>query len=100
MDSRVEQGRSPWLSVTILKPQFSAPPFKTVIQQGPSVPTFEELLGQYSAPTHLRMDNGPEFIAHALQEWCTGNGSGTEYIPPRFSMGESICGVIQRQAER
>ncbi len=60
----------------------------------------EELLGQYPAPTHLRMDNGPEFIAHALQEWCTGNGSGTEYIPPRFSMGESICGVIQRQAER
>jgi putative transposase len=28
------------------------------------------------------MDNGPEFIAHALQEWCTGNGLGTAYIPP------------------
>ena len=28
------------------------------------------------------MDNGSEFIAHALQEWCTGNRSGTEYIPP------------------
>jgi transposase InsO family protein len=28
------------------------------------------------------MDNGPEFIAHALQEWCTGSGSATEYIPP------------------
>jgi len=28
------------------------------------------------------MDNGPEFIAHALQEWCTGNGSATAYIPP------------------
>lgn len=33
-------------------------------------------------PTHLRMDNGPEFIAHALQEWCTGSGTGTAYIPP------------------
>jgi hypothetical protein len=42
----------------------------------------EELLKQYPAPTHLRMDNGPEFIAHALQEWCTGSGSGTECIPP------------------
>jgi hypothetical protein len=32
--------------------------------------------------THLRMDNGPEFIAYALQERCTGNGSATAYIPP------------------
>ena len=42
----------------------------------------EELLKLYPAPTHLRMDNGPEFIAHALQEWCTGSGTGTAYIPP------------------
>jgi transposase InsO family protein len=46
------------------------------------IDTIEELLKQYPAPTHLRMDNGPEFIAHALQEWCTGSGSGAEYIPP------------------
>jgi putative transposase len=42
----------------------------------------EELLKQYPAPTHLRMDIGPEFIAHDLQEWCTGSGSGAAYIPP------------------
>ena len=46
------------------------------------IDSIEELLKQYPAPTHLRMDNGPEFIAHALQEWCTGSGSGAEYIPP------------------
>jgi transposase InsO family protein len=46
------------------------------------IAAIEELLGQYPAPTHLRMDNGPEFIAHALQEWCMGNESGTAYIPP------------------
>jgi transposase InsO family protein len=46
------------------------------------ITAIEELLGEYRAPTHLRMDNGPEFIVQALQEWCTGNGSGTEYIPP------------------
>ncbi|MGB7565443.1 MAG: integrase core domain-containing protein [Prochlorococcaceae cyanobacterium] len=46
------------------------------------IDTIEELLKQYPAPTHLRVDNGPEFIAHALQEWCTGNGLETEYIPP------------------
>jgi transposase InsO family protein len=28
------------------------------------------------------MDNGPEFIAHALQEWCTGSGAATAYISP------------------
>jgi IS30 family transposase len=28
------------------------------------------------------MDNGPEFIALALQEWCVGSEAGTEYIPP------------------
>ena len=46
------------------------------------IDSIEELLKQYPAPTHLRMDNGPVFIAHALQEWCTGSGSGAEYIPP------------------
>jgi hypothetical protein len=42
----------------------------------------EELLRKFPAPTHIRMDNGPEFIALALQEWCVGSGAGTEYIPP------------------
>jgi putative transposase len=46
------------------------------------IDTIEELLKLFPAPTHLRMDNGPEFIAHALQEWCTGSGAGTAYIPP------------------
>ena len=46
------------------------------------IDTIEDLLKLYPAPTHLRMDNGPEFIACALQEWCTGNGSATAYIPP------------------
>ena len=44
--------------------------------------TIEELFKLYPAPTHLRMDNGPAFIAHALLEWCTDNGLATAYIPP------------------
>jgi hypothetical protein len=32
------------------------------------IDTIEALLRHYPAPTHLRMDNCPEFIAHALQE--------------------------------
>ena len=46
------------------------------------IDTIEELLKLYPPPTHLRMDNGPEFIANALQEWCTGSGCNTAYIPP------------------
>jgi len=46
------------------------------------IDTIDDLLKLYPAPTYLRMDNGPEFIAHALQEWCTGNGSAMADIPP------------------
>ncbi len=28
------------------------------------------------------MDNGPEFIANVLQEWCTASGCSTASIPP------------------
>jgi transposase InsO family protein len=45
------------------------------------IDTIEERLRVYPPPTHQRMDNGPEFIANALQDWCTGSGSTTEYIP-------------------
>jgi transposase InsO family protein len=38
------------------------------------IDTIEELLKLYPAPTYLLIDNGPDFIARALQEWCTGNG--------------------------
>jgi hypothetical protein len=46
------------------------------------VDTIEELLMRYPVPTHLRMDSSSEFIAHALQDCCTGSGSGTAYIEP------------------
>jgi len=63
------------------------------------VDTIEELLKLYPTPTHLRMDNGPEFIAHALQEWCTGNPFGNGLLPARITLGESICGGIQSQVQ-
>jgi hypothetical protein len=46
------------------------------------IDTIEELLRRYPPSTHLRMDKNPEFISHALQEWCSGSGSGTAYIEP------------------
>jgi putative transposase len=44
----------------------------------------EELLKLYPPPTLLRMENGPEFIAHALQELCIGSVAGRAYIPSRI----------------
>ncbi|ARN83975.1 transposase (plasmid) [Methylocystis bryophila] len=33
-------------------------------------------------PTHIRSDNGPEFVAKALQEWIAAVGAKTAYITP------------------
>jgi putative transposase len=34
------------------------------------------------APVFLRMDNGPEFIAHVLKAWLAGKEAKTHYIDP------------------
>jgi putative transposase len=33
-------------------------------------------------PNHIRSDNGPEFVARAVQEWITAVGAKTAYIEP------------------
>ena len=33
-------------------------------------------------PAHIRSDNGPEFVAKAVQSWITGVGARTAYIVP------------------
>ena len=33
-------------------------------------------------PGHIRSDNGPEFIAKAVQDWITAVGAQTAYITP------------------
>ena len=39
-------------------------------------------MGCYGVPTHLRSDNGPEFIAAAIQDWLKATGVKTIYITP------------------
>jgi putative transposase len=34
------------------------------------------------APEFIRCDNGPEFVARAIRDWCAGTGSGTSFIDP------------------
>jgi transposase InsO family protein len=38
--------------------------------------------GRSVAPGHVRSDNGPEFIAKAVQAWITAVGAKTAYIAP------------------
>ncbi len=33
-------------------------------------------------PGHIRSDNGPEFVAKAVQEWIGAVGAKTAYIAP------------------
>ena len=40
------------------------------------------LFAEHGAPQYLRSDNGPEFVAKAVQEWLKGQGVQTLYIEP------------------
>ncbi len=42
----------------------------------------ERLVDRHGAPGYLRMDNGPEMTAHALQGWCEDTSAATAYIDP------------------
>lgn len=42
----------------------------------------EAAMERYGVPEHLRSDNGPEFIAYAVQDWLKSKGVKTIYIEP------------------
>lgn len=42
----------------------------------------EAAIGRYGAPEHIRSDNGPEFIAYAIQDWLAEQQVKTLYITP------------------
>jgi putative transposase len=46
------------------------------------VEILDQLKQQRGAPKFVRMDNGPELIAHGLRDWCRFNSTGTLYIEP------------------
>ena len=47
------------------------------------VAVLEELTSVYPAPTFIRSDNGLEFIAQTLRNWCQAiNATSTAYIAP------------------
>jgi len=42
----------------------------------------EAAMARYGVPSHLRSDNGPEFIAYAIQDWLQAKLVKTIYITP------------------
>ena len=54
----------------------------TTIDSEQVIEVIQQLISQRGAPTHLRMDNGPEMVAHALRDWCRIFGTITSYIEP------------------
>ena len=46
------------------------------------VAVLDRLAGQRGAPTWVRFDNGPEFVAQAVNDWCRFNSAGPLFIDP------------------
>jgi putative transposase len=46
------------------------------------VACLDELVTKRGAPAYVRFDNGPEFIAHAISDWCRFSGADSLFIDP------------------
>ena len=46
------------------------------------VAVLDKIAGERGYPIYVRFDNGPEFIAHAVADWCRFNGANTIFIEP------------------
>ncbi len=46
------------------------------------IDVLSRLFSIYGQPAFIRSDNGPEFVANALQHWLREQGVGTSYIEP------------------
>jgi putative transposase len=46
------------------------------------IDVLSDLFISRGVPGHIRSDNGPEFVAGAVQEWITAVGAKTAYIEP------------------
>jgi len=46
------------------------------------VDVLDRLALTHGAPHYVRFDNGPEFVAHAVSDWCRFNSAGSLFIDP------------------
>ena len=63
------------------------------------IQVLEQLVAQHGAPAYLRSDNGPEFVAQAVQRWVQGQQIQTAYSAPgspwQNAYGESFNGRLR-----
>jgi len=52
------------------------------LDSGQVIETLMDLFEEHGVPEYIRSDNGPEFIAYALQKWLEQSGCQTIYIEP------------------
>jgi transposase InsO family protein len=59
----------------------------------------EQLVELHGAPTTVKSDNGPEFVAKKVQEWIKDRGIGVRFIKPgspwQNGHNESFNGVFR-----
>jgi putative transposase len=46
------------------------------------VEVWDRLALKHGAPQYVRFDNGSEFAAHAVSDWCRFNSAGSLFIDP------------------
>lgn len=61
------------------------------ITSGDVLKQLEQLIGYHGVPSYIRSDNGPEFIAQALQKWLAQNKIKTHYIDPGSPWQNGHC---------
>ncbi len=63
------------------------------------IDVLSDLFSLRGVPGHIRSDNGPEFIAKAVQDWIAAVGSTTA-TSSRAVRGERVLRELQREAAR
>ncbi len=72
---------------------------RTSIKSRAVIEVLERLTDERGAPTYLRSDNGPEFVAERVRGWLATNRINTLYIKPgspwQNARGESFNGRLR-----